>query len=897
MFLYNVLAFQVRRLISRGQLEILLGGWVMPDEAITYFAPVIDQLIEGHQWLIENLGVSPVNAWINDPFGYSSSMPYFWKSSGIQNMVILRIHQAIKHTLMRKGSLDFMWRPYWNSDDLNDILCNLMPYIAYWNSNVCGPDRNICKQFNFLHLHTHNRDNAKPVTEQNIEFLASELYKAYKFTASFYKYNNLIIFIGEDNSFDTRESWSDTYENYGKLMAYINSKSEWKMKLKFGTIKEYFKHIRKVEKEKGYDSLFPVLSGDFFPYSDIDNDYWTGYFTTRPWIKRLTREVEPLIRAADKFNVYLFDKCIMSKGCTDIQDAYKIILEELRAARREVGIFQHHDGITGTSLPFVVNDYEMRLMKAFKSAQKALTLSIALILTDGGVQAPYSLVDNNEKEGARFILTPKLHQLKNGNLKLYVANPLERARKAVVSFYTDKVEISVSNVLSHQISESSSSKFRNLNLVTIFVDLSPFEIKMIAIQAKTSSKNVPPNLESIEKSNIDTQEIITIQNKWMKVEFNGDGSLKGITDKLGRRTEITNDFMKYKPLKSGAYLFGPQGPAKAITELPSPEVSVSNGPVYSQVKVAYRSGFVQKWVLYHTDDIMGQALHLTQEINLGIEPKLIESEVILRFKTNINNRDIFFTDQNGYQLIGRKNDRTRPIETNYYPMTSMVVIEDRTKRLTLHSAQSHGTASLQDGWLEVMLDRNMRHDDKKGLGMGATERIASLSEFILQIEYKTTLSDIQEVRYTHASLTSIMLNEQLQNRPQLFSVEQQSDKFLLGFNPFQHQKPLPCDTSIVILRNLATNDLSHNGTSLVLHRKPIHCSFTTDITLCTQSSRLLTFADLRLGLTPNLISYDVTETSLTHVNKIASINISDDIRPKENELRTFLIKPTALKPS
>jgi hypothetical protein len=219
----------------------------------------------------------------------------------------------------------------------------------------------------------------------------------------------------------------------------------------------------------------------------------------------------------------------------------------------------------------------------------------------------------------------------------------------------------------------------------------------------------------------------------------------------------------------------------------------------------------------------------------------------------------------------------------------MGIIEDHIKRFTLHSAQSHGVASLENGWFEVMLDRNMRHDDGKGLGQGVSERVATLSEFILQIEYKNVPLQTPEVRYTHASVLSTILNEQLQNKALLFSVEQQNEKFTHGH--YLGQKPLTCDITVVSLRNLVTNNLEYNGTSMVLHRKPVSCEFPTNVTGCTVSNEPVSLKEFKLGLDLNVLEKDVTETSLTHINKISRTKLSDDVRPKANEMRSFLIKP------
>ena len=44
------------RLLSSGRFEILTGALVMTDESVATYGPMLDQLMDGHQWLKQQLG-------------------------------------------------------------------------------------------------------------------------------------------------------------------------------------------------------------------------------------------------------------------------------------------------------------------------------------------------------------------------------------------------------------------------------------------------------------------------------------------------------------------------------------------------------------------------------------------------------------------------------------------------------------------------------------------------------------------------------------------------------------------------------------------------------------------------------------------------------------------------
>lgn len=113
----------------------------------------------------------------------------------------------------------------------------------------------------------------------------------------------------------------------------------------------------------------------------------------------------------------------------------------------------------------------------------------------------------------------------------------------------------------------------------------------------------------------------------------------------------------------------------------------------------------------------------------------INKELALRFSTDIESDDTFFTDLNGFQVCSRlgrnsscpmggqcsgtrpceshlwplisvlwqiqprRYQRKLPLQANFYPMPAMAYIQDMQSRLTLLTAQALGVSSLHSGEL------------------------------------------------------------------------------------------------------------------------------------------------------------------------------------------------------
>ncbi|KNC30549.1 hypothetical protein FF38_05570 [Lucilia cuprina] len=494
----------LKRLINSGRLEITTGGWVMTDEANVHLYAMLDQLIEGHQWLKNNLNVTPTVGWSIDPFGHGSTVPYLLSGSNFEGAIIQRIHYAWKQWFARQQKGDFIWTPYWKLQDEENnkrgrLLTHNMPFDIYSIKGSCGPHPFICLNFDFRKIpgeYTEYSIKAQFITDENIEEKAQLLLEQYSRTASLFPHNVALIPVGDDFRYNKEREVDQQYTNYKKLIDHIMAnKRLYNVDIAFGTPKDYFAEIKKRTKE------FPTFKGDFFVYSDIFSEgrpaYWSGYFTTRPSYKILSADLEQNLRIAE----ILFTLAYNTARQQHNENAIKIFeknYEKMIHARRNLGLFQHHDAITGTSKAAVMRDYGMRLFESLQDAVRMQESTIELLIQNGTQRHNFLL---SELERDNFSKLPRKTPIpltaSNGqnndfsieftsssadgkSASFVVFNPLTHKRIEAITIRTTTPYIKIVNDLGVEL--------RNVQINPVWNITDPYEMGMGMMGSSTAAR-------------------------------------------------------------------------------------------------------------------------------------------------------------------------------------------------------------------------------------------------------------------------------------------------------------------------------------------------------------------------------------------------------------------------
>ena len=472
---------------------------------------------------------------------------------------------------------------------------------------------------------------------------------------------------------------------------------------------------------------------DFFPYASDPHAFWTGYFTSRPTLKRFERTGNHFLQVCKQLSAF-------AKHPENHYEPHLNLLREV------MGIMQHHDAVAGTEKQHVANDYSRMLTQAMKACGANTKSSLNQFVTDKLPEPP--VTKNYHSKTAQnwefefqscLLLNISICEISEQSEQFMVTvyNPLAHATYQHVRFPVEGFNYEVRDyrgidVLSQLVPiPVSVTKLTHRNSIAknelIFeadeVPAIGYKSYMISRVAGQNNNNFVRNTPEVlhlktprDRRGIETFENVVIGNKYLNITFDANGLLSeiiinGVTSKLSQNFVFyegaVGDNKEYKNRSSGAYIFRPAvGKCETIINKEA-TIQVVRGAVVDEVHQIFNEWLSQVVRVYKTEN------YIEFEWLVGAIPidDGIGKEIVSRFYTVMDTAGAFFTDSNGREILQRKRnyretwniDLNETIAGNYYPINTKIAIEDKVNRLAVLTDRSQGGGSIYDGTIELMV--------------------------------------------------------------------------------------------------------------------------------------------------------------------------------------------------
>lgn len=815
------------------------------------------------------------------------------------------------------------------------MLTHNMPFDIYSIEGSCGPHPKICKQFNFPEPKTVLGKPATNITDDNIQERADLLVDQYAMTGSIFPHNVALMPLGGDFEYKTNASVDARYINYKKLADYVNAHPERynHTYISFGLPRDYFAEIKKRQTD------YPHLKGDFFVYADIfstgNPGYWSGFYTTRPQYKMLDRELEHNLRSAEILYTIGFNRARKTKD----ERATRIFVnnyEKLILARRNLGLFQHHDGITGTSKVAVMKDYGTRLFTSIQDTVRMQEQAIEILLQN--TTRWHDFVVSDVKRGNVNELPRKtpiqVGPNRSGDIVLF--NSLAQPRTELISVHTTTQYVKLFDDRGNEVKIQINPLWNFTDPLdngavdpkSFYTSTDAFELQFVAnLQPLSLAKYTVKYWAEGEQSKRPTSSAATIfgtgfkenathamfevkpmpsgdiqlENRLLRLVCNGtNGLLKSISSKNRNKTVLCDiEFSAYQsvPFRSGAYLFEPNKNTLTDDILHFKDdakvVFIISGPLTSEVTMVHNNFLIHTIRIFKTGTALDGGIVIKNDINFGVSSKTIDAEFYMRLATNISNgaNPVFYSDQNGFQYQRREKVEALGVEGNYYPITTGAFIQDEAHRLTLLTAHAQGAASLGSGQLEVMMDRRIRYDDNRGMGEGLSDSQRTLQNFWLILEdfnepkpktireYETPSHFVNQLSNMHNyPVGTFIVDDQNGGSNAPLQLNARHSLFDIRF---------PCDVHLSTFRMQSETSWSKfpsQSAFLMLHRQASTCQVNDIGFVCENDHGIIAKS---LNLAKDLTLKSAEMVSLTGLKSIGPINSFDQIFIKPMDIITL----------
>ncbi|XP_038696412.1 probable alpha-mannosidase At5g13980 isoform X2 [Tripterygium wilfordii] len=700
----------VKRLVRSGQLEFINGGMCMHDEAVTHYIDMIDQTTLGHRFIKEEFGVTPRIGWQIDPFGHSAVQAYLLGAEvGFDSFFFGRIDYQDRAKRKNEKSLEVVWRGSKSLGSTSQIFAGAFP------ENYEPPPGGFYFEVNDpypvvqddIDLFDYN------VPERVNDFVAAALVQA-----NITRTNHIMWTMGTDFKYQYANSW---FRQMDKFIHYVNM--DGRVNALYSTPSIY------TDAKYATGESWPVKTEDFFPYADRANAYWTGYFTSRPALKRYVRMMSGYYLAARQLEFF--------RGRSSTGPSTDSLADALAIA-------QHHDAVTGTEKQHVANDYAKRLSMGYSAAEELVAYSLACLAESTpytGCQNPSVKFQQCPLLNISYCPPSEINLSHQKNLIVVVYNALGWKREDVVQIPVNDEDLTVRDFEGREI-ESQVIPLTNVHVslrnfyvqayvgrtpnvtpkywLAFPVSVPPLGFSTYTISAKAAG--VLSTKSSVHKFRKDEKSNIEIGQGKLKLIFSEDqGRMIYNNNKISVQESVEQSFSFYagyngtldkkSPQNAGAYIFRPNGTFSIEPEGQVP-LTVTRGPIVDEVHQQ-----VNRWIYQITRLYKGKE-HVEVEFFVGPIPvdDGIGKEVATQITTKIENNKTFYTDSNGRDFIRRIN--------------LGIYIQDSKKEFSVLVDRALGGSSIVDGQIELMLHRRLLLDDSRGVAEALNETVCVRDECV-----------------------------------------------------------------------------------------------------------------------------------------------------------------------
>ncbi|XP_074275155.1 putative alpha-mannosidase At5g13980 [Silene latifolia] len=714
----------VKDLVKSGQLEFVNGGMVMHDEATPHYIDMIDQTTLGHQFLKKEFGVIPRIGWQIDPFGHSAVQAYLLGAEvGFDSLFFARIDYQDREKRMNDKSLEVVWQGSESLGSSAQIFTG-----AFWKGNYEPPTGFYFEVNDDSPIVQDDPD----LFDYNVQQRVNDFVDVALSQANVTRTNHIMWTMGTDFKYQYAHTW---FRQMDKFIHYVNL--DGRVNALYSTPSIY------TDAKYAANEAWPIKTDDFFPYADRINAYWTGYFTSRPALKRYVREMSAYYVAARQLE-YFIGKSNLGHSTDALADA--------------LAIAQHHDAVTGTEKQHVANDYAKRLSIGYKEAEALVASSIGCLTQSSPATGCPNLTSKFQQcplMNISYCPASEIGLSRGKNLVVVVYNPLAWQREDII-----RLPVTSENVMVRDY-EGREIESQVLPVSDVQLSMRNFHVtSYLGVPTKDTPKywlafsaSVPPlgfstfTVSLGKGTKLARSSVHRYQERDRSTFSVGPGALKLTFSKNGRLTYHNNRRnMDTKSLEvsysyyagfngtdkdtqaSGAYVFRPNGtydigPEETVAS------TVMRGPLIDEVHQQINSWLHQITRVYKDKE------HVEVEYVVGPIPvdDGVGKEVVAKFTGDLMSNKIFYTDSNGRDFIKRIRDYrsdwdlqvNQPVAGNYYPINLGIYLQDDVNEFSVMVDRAIGGSSIKDGEIEMMLHRRLLKDDGRGVAEALNETVCA----------------------------------------------------------------------------------------------------------------------------------------------------------------------------